>query len=144
MSLTFLFFLRSGSLTPSSSISAYHYWKTVHCQLWLFSNFFVLFSRAYCQNSDQHWNQKLGFFSLCSSSVCSRTCFSLVSYRRWLSSIYWRRSLRIHRLLLTFLSIMIVMWMLQTSLKGIEGVYQTATSLASNGKSNKLQACKIG
>lgn len=43
---------------------------------------------------------------------------------------------------------MIVMWMLQTSLKGIEGVYRNATSLVLNviwvGIPQKSQACKIG
>lgn len=90
----------------------------MRCQSWPFSSFSVLFSPAFYRNSDQDWKQKLVYFFRCLSYACLRMFSSLVSCKKWQSSIYWRRSLRIRRLSLTFLSTMTVMSMPQTSLKG--------------------------
>ena len=89
------------------------------CQRWPFFNFSVPFSWTCYQNLDQAWKKKLACSFRCLSFEFSRMFFSLVFCKKWPSLIYWTKYLKILRLLLTFLSTMIVMWMLQTYLKGI-------------------------
>lgn len=114
-----LCFLSTGFLMLSSNFCACRCWRTVHYLWWRSFNFFVQYSRTYYQNIDLGWNQKLESSSPCSSCVCWRMCFSLVSCRRWLFWDCWRRYLRILRLSLMYLSTMIVMSMLLTYLRGI-------------------------
>lgn len=106
-----------------SSIYASRCWRIVHYQLWVFSNFSVLYSWTCYQSLDQDWRQKLEFFFPCLFSVCSKMCSSLVLCRKWQFSTCWRRSLRIHRLSLTFLWTMTVMWMHQIFLKGTKHAF---------------------